>query len=73
MQRRCFCYVESWWFPHAIVLLILVNIGFLASYSYSQSSTWNRVLNIVDCCFTVMYILEVVLKWQAAGSVWYAP
>lgn len=62
--------MESRWFPLAIVAIILVNMGFLASYSYGQSRTWTRVLNGVDCAFTIAYVLEVLLKWQAAGNLW---
>ena len=50
--------------------MILINMGFLASYSYDQSNTWNDVLNGVDAGFTVVYLLEMLLKWQAAGSLW---
>ena len=70
MQAQCFCFVESEYFRKGIVLVILINMGFLASYSYAQSDTWNDVLNGVDAGFTVVYLLEVLLKWQAAGSLW---
>lgn len=52
--------------------MILVNVGFLASYSYGQSVSWRHILNIIDCCFTSLYVLEVLLKWQAAGNIWSA-
>ena len=62
--------MESAWFGRIIVAIILINVGFLASYSYGQSSTWTLVLNSVDTAFTSIYILEVLLNWQAAGSMW---
>ena len=70
MQAACFRLVESAWFGRIIVVIILINVGFLASYSYGQNSTWTLVLNSVDTVFTSIYILEVLLKWQAAGSLW---
>jgi len=70
LQAACFRIVESAWFGRAILVIILVNMGFLASYSYGQTSTWTLALNSVDAAFTSIYILEVLLKWQAAGSIW---
>lgn len=71
LQARCFEFVESERFRRIILVIILINVGFLASYSYGQSSTWTLALNSVDTAFTIIYILEVLLKWQAAGSLWY--
>jgi len=71
LQARCFEFVESERFRRIILAIILVNVGFLASYSYGQSSTWTLALNSVDAAFTIIYIFEVLLKWQAAGSLWY--
>jgi hypothetical protein len=70
VQANCFKIVESEWFRRVILVIILTNVGFLASYSYGQSSTLNLVLNSVDAAFTIIYVLEVLLKWQAAGSLW---
>ena len=70
LQVQCFRFVESEYFRQGIVLVLLINMGFLASYSYAQNNTWNDVLNGVDAGFTVVYLLEVLLKWQAAGSLW---
>ncbi len=72
-QAACFDFVESRYFRWGILGIILINMGFLASYSYDQSRTWSHVLNGVDAAFTIVYVLEVLLKWQAAGNLWCAP
>ena len=70
LQAACFRFVVGKYFRWGILALILINIGFLASYSYDQSQTWTHVLNAVDAAFTIIYVLEVLLKWQAAGNLW---
>lgn len=69
-KAACFHFVESEYYRWGILAIILINMGFLASYSYDQSHTWTRVLNGVDAAFTIIYVLEVLLKWQAAGNLW---
>ena len=72
-KAKCFTFVESLFFRRLICLVIIVNIAFLSSYSYGQSQTWTIALNAIDVGFITVYLLEVLLKWQAAGNVWCVP
>lgn len=70
LQAKCFYFIHSKYFRWAILAIILIDMGFLASYHYNQSPTWTTVLNSIDAGFTALFVLEVLLKWQAAGSLW---
>ena len=72
LQAKCFKVVQSTWFKRAICAIVIINIAFLSSYSYGQSHTWTVALNAIDVGFITIYLMEVVLKWQAAGSIWFA-
>ena len=41
----------------------------LGTLSSNCSDSWTDVLNGVDLGFTLIYVAEVGLKWQAAGNI----
>jgi len=61
------------WFDRFITLCILINSLLLASKEFEKNydpnyhSTWNETLEKIDIVFTVIFLLECIIKIVAMG------
>lgn len=62
LRRLCFSLVTHPKFDMAILVIIMINTGFLASYHYSAVYEWTQVLTILDYIFGSIYISEAIAK-----------
>ncbi len=58
-------------FDNVMVAIILANIIVLFLFYQGQSAAWTNALEIANAVFTVIYILEMLLKWTAMGVLSY--
>jgi len=62
--------VKTAWFEYVILVVILINCVFLALENPTKNSdTTKDVIEITEVVFTVIYIIEMLLKWVALGFV----
>eukprot|EP00899_Mesostigma_viride_P021429 jgi/Mesvir1/29288/Mv01554-RA.1 len=58
-------------FEQAIMLLIVLNIGFLAARHHNQGARADKILDTANLVFTALYALEAALKIAAHGPRYY--
>eukprot|EP00899_Mesostigma_viride_P006366 jgi/Mesvir1/15730/Mv03304-RA.1 len=58
-------------FEQAIMLLIVLNIGFLAARHHNQGARADEILDTANLVFTALYALEAALKIAAHGPRYY--
>lgn len=74
-RKICVTIVVNRWFDFFITFCIIVNSGLLASKEYDNNynaeyvSIWNEFLDTVDLVFTIIFLVECVLKIIAMGFV----
>ncbi|KAJ9457003.1 Voltage-dependent calcium channel type A subunit alpha-1 [Diplonema papillatum] len=56
------------WFDPFIIILIAVNIGFMASQHASQPDAWTEVQDTADMVFLCIYTVEMCIKMIAYGG-----
>eukprot|EP01084_Bolivina_argentea_P006659 12632_1 len=60
--------VQTSWFETVILIVILINCVFLAlDNPTNEDETLQDVILITEYCFTVIYIIEMLLKWIGLG------
>lgn len=59
------------YFEPAMLILTMVNVGFMASKHYGQSDSWRDFLFAQDCVFLAIFALEAVIKMTAVLPIFY--
>jgi len=67
LRRRLILAVGTPLFDRIIDLIILANIVFLFFISPLNSPRTKAILDTADVCFTVVFIVEMLMKWIAFG------
>ncbi|CAG9459996.1 unnamed protein product [Pedinophyceae sp. YPF-701] len=52
-------------FDPAIILVILLNVLFMATEHYKMADPWETTLNVLNITFTAIYVVEAALKIMA--------
>lgn len=72
VRRKLKWLIEQTWFDHLILLIILLNSLSLAFYDYSDRSDTtftNKLLAIIGRTFSVIFLVEALIKILALGFV----
>ncbi len=73
IRKLCVAVIVNRWFDAFITFCILVNSCLLASKEYNGNydtkyvSVWNDFLDTVDIVFTIIFLIECILKIMAMG------
>eukprot|EP00484_Ammonia_sp_Unknown_P007624 CAMPEP_0197073220 /NCGR_PEP_ID=MMETSP1384-20130603/210494_1 /TAXON_ID=29189 /ORGANISM="Ammonia sp." /LENGTH=1825 /DNA_ID=CAMNT_0042512053 /DNA_START=142 /DNA_END=5619 /DNA_ORIENTATION=+ len=60
--------VQKSWFEFVILVVIIINCVFLAlDNPTNDNATLDEVIFITEVVFTVIYVIEIILKWIAFG------
>eukprot|EP00756_Hemistasia_phaeocysticola_P059260 Hpha_TRINITY_DN35_c0_g1::TRINITY_DN35_c0_g1_i1::g.109993::m.109993/K04857/CACNA1S; voltage-dependent calcium channel L type alpha-1S len=62
-------FVHSRFFEPVIIVLIAINIAFLASSYATEPEWWTSTLFLIDIIFLTIYVLEAIMKIVAFGGV----
>jgi len=66
-RRFAFNIVQSKRFDTFMMVIILINVGTMCLVHYGQSKTWTTALDVSNLFFTVVFIVEMILKMSAIG------
>lgn len=75
LRKICVKVIMNTWFERFILLCITLNSLFLASKEYDSNydvaykSWWNQILDYLDIFFSVIFLIECVLKVIAMGFI----
>ncbi|QDZ20321.1 voltage-gated calcium/sodium channel protein [Chloropicon primus] len=72
LRRLSYDMIHSKRFGKTIVIIILMNCGFLASQHADQSDGWFNTLNMVDFLFVMVYLCELSIKLFGTGFTGFA-
>ncbi|XP_061763638.1 sodium channel protein type 4 subunit alpha A isoform X1 [Nerophis ophidion] len=69
LRKTCFAIVEHDWFETFIIFMILLSSGALAfeDINIERRRTVKIILEYADKIFTLVFVLEMLLKWTAYG------
>jgi hypothetical protein len=64
-------WMHSRWFNNALLLTVLINVGFMAADHHNPSEQTVLVFDIAEATFTLIYTFELSVKLQAMGFLQY--
>jgi Ion transport protein len=67
LVRLCYDLAHHRYFDPAILMLIVVNTGFMASEHHDQGDSWTAALEVSNYIFTALFTLEMIVKLIGLG------